>query len=280
MPSPIVQQVSTDSIVSRPQVREHAGLSDEAIAGLARSIQEVGGILVPLLLRRELESLIVWDGERHLRAARLLKLPTVPAIVEEAELSDADVVHKQLVLDAQRVELSPVERARAIQRLMAETAWPAATVAVKLGVSPAHVSKLLTLLVLPSEVQEQVSAARIAMSTAYGLAKIPDAAVRQKLIDAAMDGRLTRDALANATKALVTTRRVAKPRAPRAQRERVVIPLGEGRSIVVSAPSLTVEGVAGWLAELAERLGCLRADGRAFADVVKEFSGKAGQERA
>lgn len=270
----IVQYVPIDSLVCRPQVRESSGYSDEDITGLARSITESGGIHQPLLVRREGDTLVVLDGERRLRAARMAGLATVPVLIEEADLSAAEVTHRQLVLDAQRVGLSPIERARAIQRLMAETAWSAAQVAVNLGVSPANVSKLLALLVLPEDVQGHVAAGRLAMSTAYELAKVSNSAERERLTVEAVSGRLTRAHVVTRTKTLAAASTAAKPRRTAAPRERVVIPLGDGRSVSVSAPSLSVEGIVAWLADLLERLKAASADGRALGDVVSAVSAK------
>lgn len=274
-----VQQVSTEKLVCLPQVRSSTGFSDEEIAGLAQSIREAGGILQPLLVRRDGDKLVVLDGERRLQAARKAGLATVPVLIEAQGLSDGVVLHRQLVIDAQRVGLSPIERAQAIQRLMSETGWPAATVAVKLGLSPASVSRLLALLVLPVDVQKHVASGRIAMSTAYGLAKISDSAQREKLTQAALGGGLTREALSTATKALAAAGAPAKPRRPRPARERVVIPLGEGRVVSVSAPTLSVESVSTWLGTLAERMRAFGADGRPLPDVVKALSEGTGGNR-
>lgn len=272
MPQRSVQDVPVGALVCKPQVRESSGYSEEDIAGLAQSIAESGGIHQPLLVRREGDTLVVLDGERRLRAARKLGMETMPVIIGESSLSDAEVTHRQLVLDAQRVGLSPIERARAIQRLMSETDWSAAQVAVKLGLSPANVSKLLALLVLPENVQRHVAAGRLAMSTGYELAKLADTAERERLTAEAVGGRLSRDAVVSRARSLTEARAPARPRKARAPRARVVMSLGSGRSVAVSAPSLSVESLVAWLADLLERVKAASADGRALEDVVKAVS--------
>lgn len=268
-----VEQVRVTDLICLPQVREQTGFSDEELAGLAQSIREAG-VLQPLLVRREGGKLVILDGERRLRAARLAGLETVPVLIEEASLAEGDILHRQLVIDAQRVGLSPMERAKAIQRLMLATDWTAREVAVKLGVSPAQVSKLLALTVLPGDIQDAVAGGRLAMSTAYELAKIADAPQRERLTAEALAGGLTRDALAKQARELPDKCTPARARRKSAPRERVLIQLGEGRSVSLSAPSITAEDIVFWLTELAERIRNVGADGRPLADIVAEVSCK------
>ncbi|MBX3357428.1 MAG: ParB/RepB/Spo0J family partition protein [Phycisphaeraceae bacterium] len=264
-----------DALVCRPQVRQSSGYSDQEITGLARSIAESGGIHQPLLVRRDGDLLVVLDGERRLRAAKLAGLTTVPIIVEEQSLTEADVTHRQLVIDAQRVGLSPIERATSINRLMTETGWTAAQVAVKLGLSPASISKLLALLVLPPDVKEHLTAGRLAMSTAYEVAKVADSTERERLTAEAVNGHLSREAVVAKVRSASQAKGGHMPRRRTASpRERVVIPLGEGRSVIVSAPTLSIDAVVNWLTDLVERLRAVSADGTAMSDAVALVSSK------
>ncbi len=252
-----------------PQPREGSGRSEAEIAGLAQSIQEVGGILQPLLARREDDKLILLDGHRRLEAAKRAGLKTVPVIIEETALSTAEVLHRQLVIDAQRVELNPVERAAAIERLMKDAGWPAAQVAVKLGLSPGQVSKLLSLLVLPQALQDKVRSGTLAMRAAYEIAKVADPVQRERMAAAALGG--LKDDLTGTMKAQP---RADKRKARSARRSRVTLPLGGGRSIAIAAPDLSLEGLVTWLSGAVERLRALNAQGVALPEAVKAFSSK------
>lgn len=273
MENKALQNIPVEKLVCRPQIRESSGFTDEEIAGLAQSIAESGGIHQPLLARRDGEATVVLDGHRRLLAAKKAGLTTVPVIVVEKPLTDAEVLHRALVLDAQRVGLSPIERAKAIDALMSAAGWSAAQVAVKLGISPASVSKLLSLLVLPEDVQRQVSVGQLAMSTAYELAKLPDAVDRNRLLQEASNGRITRDEVVKRRKAAVEGRAVVKPRRPTRRRERVVIPIGQGCSVSVSAPQLSVENIVIWLSCLIDRITSVGCDGRSLDEVVKAVAG-------
>lgn len=275
MNTKIVQHVPIEDLICRPQVRQSSGYSLANIAGLARSIKESGGIHQPLLARQDGSSLILIDGERRLRAAKLSGLQTVPVIIEEQSLTDADVTHRQLVIDAQRVGLSPIERATSINRLMTETGWTAGQIAVKLGLSPASISKLLALLVLPPDVQEHLTAGRLAMSTAYEVAKVADSTARERLTAEAVNGHLSREAVVAKVRSAGQAKGGNMPRRRAASpRERVVIPLGEGRSVIVSAPTLSIDAVVNWLTDLVERLRAVSAEGKAMSDAVALVSSK------
>lgn len=266
-----VEQVRGADLVCLPQVRDRSGFGDEELAGLAQSIREAG-VLQPLLVRRDGDRLVVVDGERRLRAARLAGLDMVPVIIEDAALAEGQILHRQLVIDAQRVGLSPMERASAIQRLMQATDWTAREVAVKLGISPAQVSKLLALTVLPRDVQDAVASGRMAMSAAYELARIADNDERERLASEVLSGALTRDALALKVRETSGPRTAAKVRRKPAPRERIRIQLGDGRSVSVSAPSLVLEDMANWLVKLAAKLRKAGEQGCTLAEAVRLVS--------
>lgn len=272
MPELIVQQVPTDKPVSLGNVR--AGLDEEEQVSLAQSIAQ-NGILVPVLGHYEGDELVVDDGHRRLDAARRAGRATVPMLVAEKAPTPAERVTLQLLANTQRQGLKVTEHARALHELMQATGWSAAEVSLRLGrPSPGTISKLLSLLVLPREVQDQIDAGRIPMSSAYQIVTVPDAAERQRLIQAVLDGRLTRDRLVAETKAVKAGRPTPRTgKRHRVTRERVVIRLGEGRSVAVSAPTLSVESVVVWFTDLAEQLRHAGADGRPLAEIARSISG-------
>lgn len=272
MPAHVIQQVPTDKLVSPGNIR--ARLDEEEQVSLAQSIAQ-NGILVPLLGHYEGDALVVDDGHRRLDAARRAGLATVPMLIAENAPTPAERVTLQLLANTQRQGLKVTEHARALHDLMQATGWSAAEVSLRLGrPSPGTISKLLSLLVLPRDVQDLIDAGRIPMSSAYQIVTVPDAAERERLIQAVLEGRLTRDRLVAETKAVKTGRPVARSnKRQRIARERVVIRLGEGRSVAVSAPTLSVDSVVTWFIDLAEQLRDAGADGRPLAEVARSISG-------
>ena len=144
-----IQYLPLDQVECYPQVREQ--FDQAALEGLANSIK-ADGQLQPIRVRRKGSKFGVVDGERRTRAMRLAGLTTIAAIIEEKELGDGEVIKRQLILNLQREDLTPVERARGIQSLIEATGWTATQAASKLGLSNATVSKSLSLLSLPAAI--------------------------------------------------------------------------------------------------------------------------------
>lgn len=263
--------VPIDSIIVRPQIREV--VHDAELAALSENIAR-HGVLVPLLGHLEDGEVVLDDGHRRLAAARIAGCSDVPIVVSDNALSPAGRTTLQLLANAHRADLKVTEKARAIDQLMRQTGWPASEVSARLGgPSPASVSKLLALLVLPRTVQDAIDAGRLPMSSAYAIATVEDAAERERLVGEVLGGRLTRDRLLREVAGIRRgSNKLSRPRKPRARRERVIIPLGEGRSVAISAPALSVEDIANWLVKLATKLLKAGGQGRTLAEAVKLVS--------
>lgn len=99
-------------------IQEDAGqprqeFPDEKQAALTESIAE-SGIKVPLLVRRRFDGTYqLTDGARRLRAARTVGLVEVPCVVSQ-DGGWLAVRHDQLLANAQRLDLTPLEDAQAL----------------------------------------------------------------------------------------------------------------------------------------------------------------------
>jgi len=257
-----IQYLPLDKIVCEAQVRD--GVADESVVGVARSIQEIG-LQQPIRVRREGDKFVVVDGERRLRAARLAKLSTIPAIVEEKELGEGEVIQRQLVANIQRVDLSALEKARAIARLMEATGWNAAETAARLGISAATAARLTALLSLPATIVAQVEAGRLPASTAYEIAKIEDPARQAALAQEAVEGRLTRDGVSGQFK----KKRRGESHKESVTASRVIVNLGGERSVTVTGAGICLETLIGWLEELLGRARKARTQGLALKTFIK-----------
>ncbi len=89
--------------------------NQEAMDELVTSIREKG-IIQPILVRTKGDSYELIAGERRLRAAQLLNLTEVPAIIKEVD--DRDSLELALIENIQRQELNSIEQARAYQYLL------------------------------------------------------------------------------------------------------------------------------------------------------------------
>jgi len=262
-----IEQIPTELVDAEPQVRER--FDEESLLALAMTVK-VAGVQQPITVRPLDDRYQIITGERRWRAAKLAGLTTIPAMIVDGELSEAEIIELQLIENCAREDLNPAEKAKAYDRLMKATSRPAAEIARRVGTSPATVSKVTSLLLLAPEILEHVQAGRIPYSSAYELAKLGDATEQRRLAKEVLDGRLTRDRLVAETKAVKAGRPAARTnKRQRVARQRVVIKLGEGRSVAVSAPTLSVDSVVTWFIDLAEQLKHAGADGRPLAEVVK-----------
>ena len=149
------------------------------------------------------------SGGHRLRAARHAAMQSIPSIVHR-ELNQADILLLQITENLQREDLTPIEKAKAIDALMTETAWTASQCALKLGLTDGTVSKLLSLLSLSEELQRRIDSGDLPASAAYHLTKVDDPEVRDEFASKVSSGELTRDELSGAIKATKRSRTTSK----------------------------------------------------------------------
>ncbi|WP_119681499.1 ParB/RepB/Spo0J family partition protein [Indioceanicola profundi] len=160
------------------------------IQALAATMAEQGQ-LQPILVRRDPDSRAGWiivAGERRWRAAALNGWPALLAI-EHSE--DPEVA--ALIENLQRVDLTPVEEARGLQRLIEGKGWSQNQAAQALGKSKGEVSATLRILSLPEEILDGVltSELDIPRNALVELARIESGTVRDQLVELARKGMLT-----------------------------------------------------------------------------------------
>ena len=151
----------------------------EASAGLAASIRHQG-VLQPVVVRRRPDGgFELIAGERRWRAARAAGIPTLPAVVRDAD--DGDSLLLGLVENIAREQLSPVEEARAYASLVDEFELPLAEVAERVGRSKSAVSNRLRLLELPEEVLWMLARGDLTEGHARAVLSLPDDEARRRL---------------------------------------------------------------------------------------------------
>jgi ParB family transcriptional regulator, chromosome partitioning protein len=152
---------------------------NEELATLAASIREQG-ILQPLVVRRRQDGYELIIGERRWRAAQLVGLEEVPAVIIDA--TDRSVIEMALVENVQRAELNAIELAEAFQMLVHDEGMTQEEVGRRVGLERSSVANHLRLLELPSEIQQDVVDGRIAMGHAKAILQV-SAPTRARLRD-------------------------------------------------------------------------------------------------
>ena len=162
---------------NRYQPREY--FDEEALASLAESIRAVG-VLQPILVRPlgagEYELVA---GERRWRAARIVGLQTIPALIHATD--DAASLEHALVENLHRDDLNVLEEAAAYQQLIEDFGLTHDEVAARVGRSRATVSNTLRLLQLPPSIQRAMQERKLSMGHARALLGTPDRAFQEQL---------------------------------------------------------------------------------------------------
>jgi ParB family transcriptional regulator, chromosome partitioning protein len=142
------------------QPRKH--FDDDELGRLAASLK-ADGQLEPVRVRYDAgqDRYVIVCGERRYRAAQRAGLRSLLAIVDDRDLQPDRLTHLQLVENALRVDLSPLESARAYDALMATWDCTQQELAQRLNISESKVSRSLALLHLPADVHADIEAGKV-----------------------------------------------------------------------------------------------------------------------
>ncbi len=128
--------------------------NDDQLSELAQSIKE-HGIVQPLVVVREGSAYQLIAGERRLRAAKLLGLATVPAIIRS--FSQQEQLEVAVIENIQRSELNLLELASAYATLNDQFSLTLDQIAQRVGKAPSTVGNIMRLLNLPHEAKQALN---------------------------------------------------------------------------------------------------------------------------
>ena len=152
---------------------------EEALKALSASIQEKG-VLQPLLVRKVSSGYELIAGERRLRASKLAGLSEVPVIIKD--MDDKEVLEVALVENLLRENLSAIEEAEGLQRLIDEFSHTQEALSQIIGKSRSHIANTLRLLSLPESVQNLVKEGKLSAGHARNLVGLENAEELAQLI--------------------------------------------------------------------------------------------------
>jgi len=166
----MIQQIPVDQIDPNPfqprQTQDEAALEALAADIAAR------GLIQPPVGRWVDGHVQLACGHRRVEACRRLGWETIP--VDVRDLSDQEMALMAWSENEARENLNPLDRARAIRRMIEEFGWTQEQVAKHLGLARSTVANILRLLDLRPEVQEALAAGRISERQALALAPLSD----------------------------------------------------------------------------------------------------------
>ncbi len=181
---------------------------EPAMNELRASIAEYG-ILVPLIVRAKGEAYELIAGERRWRAAAMLQLATVPAIVRPSD--DRDSLEVAIIENLQREDLGALEEAAGFAQLMEDYAFTQEQLAGRLGKSRPAIANALRLLGLSDAIKSMVAKGQLSAGHARALLAAPESARLNLAERAAREGLSVRalERLAGAGGAPAATQAVA-----------------------------------------------------------------------
>ncbi|MDP2938120.1 MAG: ParB/RepB/Spo0J family partition protein [Candidatus Omnitrophota bacterium] len=150
----------------------------QSMEELTQSIKEKG-VIQPVLVRRSGDFYELIAGERRFRAANLLNLKEIPAIVKNVE--DRDSLEIALIENIQRQSLNPIEEAHAYQFLIDKFQVTHEKISAVLGKARVSVTNTLRLLKLPTEIQDEIKKGRISFAHGRALLEIEDSNQQRRL---------------------------------------------------------------------------------------------------
>ena len=182
-----LQKISIDSISPNPY-QARTVWNEQELSELTESIR-ANGIIQPIIVRPIGTGFQLIAGERRLRAAELASLKSIPALVRRA--SDEQLHEWALVENIHRVDLNPIERAKAYQEYTSTFSLTQAEAAERLGEGRSVVANYIRLLDLPQEIKQMLADGRLSMGHARAILALPTDELRRKLANRAMAGRLS-----------------------------------------------------------------------------------------
>jgi len=195
---------------------------NQSMEELTQSIKEKG-VIQPVLVRPNGDYYELIAGERRFRAANLLNLKEIPAIVKNVE--DRDSLEIALIENIQRQSLNPIEEAHAYQFLIDKFQVTHEKISGVLGKARVSVTNTLRLLKLPAEIQEEMKKGRISFAHGRALLEIEDLNQQRRLAQEIISKELSVRELENLIKG--QRKRISKRKIGQGMREPYVAVLEE-----------------------------------------------------
>lgn len=185
--------IPVDSITPNP-LQPRRRFREESLEELAQSLKE-HGMVQPIIVRPSGTGYQLLVGERRWRAAQMAGVKSIPAVIREAEASEA--LQIALVENLHRDDLNGIEEATAFRQLMEDFGLSQDEISEKVGKSRSAVANALRLLQLPVEIQATVVAEEITPGHARALLGVQgdpyQSVLLQRIIEEGLSVRQTEE---------------------------------------------------------------------------------------
>lgn len=175
-----ISQVPPASIDPNPH-QPRRQFSSAALKELASSIK-VHGILQPLVVVPKGSRYQLVAGERRLRAAKQLKLATVPVVIRS--MQQQQQLELAVIENLQREDLNVIETAAAYRKLIDEFNLKDAQIAQRVGKDVSTVRNVLRLLNLSEPAKQALMGGKISEGHARAILAVAEPSRQQALLEA------------------------------------------------------------------------------------------------
>lgn len=187
MEEKIVREIPVDKIIPNPyQPRKVFSIS--ALEELSKSIKEYG-VLQPITVRQKENGYELVAGERRLRAAKMAKLETIPAIINNMSNEYSAVL--ALLENLQREDLNFIEESLGYENLIKEHNFTQQQLAEKLGKNQSTIANKLRILKLPDTVKQYLVENGLTERHARALLKLPSEELMMNIVQKVVKLELT-----------------------------------------------------------------------------------------
>lgn len=175
-----------DIVPSKDNPRK--SFDDESIKSLAESIK-LYGIIQPLVLVKKDDKYEIIAGERRFRAATLLKLKEVPALIKDLSDKDKDMI--SMVENIQREDLNPYEEALAYKNIMEDYSLTQNELSELIGKTRTYIANIVRLLNLDKNTISELEKGTITSSQGRALLGVENLEERQKYLQMLINSEIT-----------------------------------------------------------------------------------------
>ena len=147
-----LKELLIENVIPNPN-QPRKTFDDTKLRELSNSIKH-SGLLQPIIVAKGQNEnsgkYIIIAGERRYRATKLAGLEKIKAVI--IDIAEKDILKNAIIENVQREDLNPVEEANGYKHIIEDFGYTHDQLAKEVGKSRSHITNLLRILNLPSEV--------------------------------------------------------------------------------------------------------------------------------
>ena len=191
-----VIKINIDLLLPNP-FQPRTKINENSLKELALSIREYG-IINPILVRPKNDKYEIIAGERRTRAAKLLNLTEIPAIVKN--IDDEKMAEIALIENLQRENIDPIDEATTYHNILETTNKTEQELSEMIGKSQSFIANKLRLLKLPEKIKDALINRKISERHARSLLTVDNEEDKIELLEKVINEKLTVKELDNIIK--------------------------------------------------------------------------------